>query len=79
MSRLKELRTYVDAEFAPTIILQGALDTAVVPSQSCLFYEALQRAGVRSELWIDNSKGHTADIFPAETRQKLIFDFLRWN
>ena len=71
--------TYVDAEFAPTIILQGALDTAVVPSQSCLFYEALQRAGVRSELWIDNSKGHTADIFPAEARQKLIFDFLRWN
>jgi len=71
--------TYVDADFSPTIILQGAQDEAVVPSQSCLFYEELKRAGVRTQLWIDNNVGHTAAIFPAETREKIIFDFIQWN
>jgi len=71
--------TYVDADFSPTIILQGALDEAVVPSQSCLFYEELKRAGVRTQLWIDNNVGHTSGIFPEETRKKIIFDFIRWD
>lgn len=70
--------TYVDKDFSPTLILQGTLDKAVIPSQSCIFYETLQREGVRSELYLDNTKGHTADIFPADIRQKLIFDFLQW-
>ncbi|MBR6435829.1 MAG: alpha/beta hydrolase [Thermoguttaceae bacterium] len=71
--------TYVDENFSPTIILQGALDHLVVPSQSCLFYESLKRANVRAELWIDNSQGHTASIFPEDQRKKIIFDFLQWN
>ncbi len=70
--------TYVDANYSPTIILQGALDHLVVPSQSCLFYESLKRAGVRAELWIDNSQGHTASIFPEDQRKKILFDFLNW-
>ncbi len=77
-ARLYSPITYVDKEFAPTLILQGTLDEAVIPSQSCLFYEALRRAGVRSELHLDNMKGHTAAIFSRDVRQKLIFDFLQW-
>ncbi|MBQ9875315.1 MAG: alpha/beta hydrolase [Thermoguttaceae bacterium] len=70
--------TYVDAEFSPTIILQGGLDPLVIPKQSELFYEALKGAGVRSELWIDKTQGHTASIFSQEDRQKTIFEFLQW-
>ena len=68
--------TYVDADFSPTITLQGVLDHLIVPSQSCLFYEALKRAGVQTELWLDNNVGHTAAIFPMETRKKIVFDFV---
>ncbi|MDO4586156.1 MAG: alpha/beta hydrolase [Planctomycetia bacterium] len=71
--------TYVDNDFSPTLILQGTRDQAVIPSQSCLFYEALNRAGVRTELYLDNSQGHTANLFPWEERIKLIFDFLQWS
>ncbi|MBR4834280.1 MAG: alpha/beta hydrolase [Thermoguttaceae bacterium] len=75
-ARLYSPITYVDADFSPTIILQGVLDHLIVPSQSCLFYEALKRAGVPTELWLDNSVGHTAAIFPMETRKKIVFDFV---
>ena len=75
-ARLYSPITYVDADFSPTITLQGVLDHLIVPSQSCLFYEALKRAGVRTELWLDNNVGHTAAIFPMETRKKIVFDFV---
>ncbi len=75
-ARLYSPITYVDADFSPTIILQGVLDHLIVPSQSCLFYEALKRAGVATELWLDNGAGHTAAIFPFETRKKIVFDFV---
>lgn len=70
--------TYVDANYSPTIILQGALDNLVVPSQSCLFYESLKNAGIRAEIWIDNTQGHTSNLFPEDVRKKLLFDFLQW-
>jgi hypothetical protein len=36
----------------------------------------LKRAGMRAELWLDNNVGHTAAIFPMETRKKIVFDFV---
>jgi dipeptidyl aminopeptidase/acylaminoacyl peptidase len=75
-ARLYSPITYVDADFSPTITLQGVLDHLIVPSQSCLFYEALKRAGVPTELWLDNNVGHTAAIFPMETRKKIVLDFV---
>ena len=71
--------TYVNANFSPTLILQGAQDDAVLPSQSCLFYEALKKVGVRTELYIDNTKGHTAEFFTREEKAKLMYDFLQKN
>ena len=44
-ARLYSPITYVDANCSPTLILQGVLDHLIAPSQSCLFYEALKRAG----------------------------------
>ncbi|MBQ2849677.1 MAG: prolyl oligopeptidase family serine peptidase [Thermoguttaceae bacterium] len=75
-ARLYSPITYVDADYSPTLILQGVLDHLIVPSQSCLFYEALKRAGVQAELWLDNNVGHTAAIFPFEKRKQIVFDFV---
>lgn len=75
-ARLYSPITYVDADYSPTLILQGVLDHLIVPSQSCLFYEALKRAGVQTELWLDNEVGHTASIFPMEKRKQIVFDFV---
>lgn len=75
-ARLYSPITYVDADYSPTLILQGVLDHLIVPSQSCLFYEALKRAGVETELWLDNEVGHTASIFPFEKRKQIVFDFV---
>lgn len=71
--------TYVNADFSPTLILQGVLDEAVVPSQSCLFYEALKRAKVKTELHLANDKGHTAEIFSDGEKARLIREFLGWD
>ena len=72
--------TYVNADFAPTLILHGVMDTTVPVSQSVLFYESLLKAKVRTQLVINNtgvhqikSLGSTSDL------TKIIFDFIEWK
>lgn len=50
--------TYIGASTPPMLIMHGTQDTAVLPSQSELLYEALQRAKVPSELVMVSGKAH---------------------
>ena len=71
--------TYVDANFAPTIVLHGTNDPIVPLSQSALMYERLRIEGVRSQF--DVSDGGIHDIttlFSADHMSREIFEFLRW-
>lgn len=69
--------TYVDKDFAPTIVLHGAKDTTVPPSQACLFYEALKRAGVTTELYMFNQGTHSPSTYgPDEVYREPIIQFL---
>ena len=50
--------TYISADTPPILIMHGTEDTAVLPSQSELLYEALQKAKVPSELVMVPGKAH---------------------
>lgn len=72
--------TYVDQDFSPTLTIQGLKDTTVPASQSCMFAEALQRAKVRSAIYIGNNGVHSRkSIAPDDILEKMIFDFLEWK
>jgi acetyl esterase/lipase len=49
---------FVNAQSAPTIILQGGLDNVVDPSQSYLLQEKLEQAGVKHELVLYPNERH---------------------
>ncbi|MBR5627266.1 MAG: prolyl oligopeptidase family serine peptidase, partial [Thermoguttaceae bacterium] len=71
--------TYVDADYSPTLIVQGALDPAIMPSQSFLFYEMLKKYGVRTELKFVEEGEH--NVFLKMTREEmetLFYGFLGW-
>ena len=69
---------YVDKDYAPTLILHGVKDGVPI-SQSCLMYEALKRAGVRTELFIANNGVHKYEtIAPDDVLEKMFFDFIQW-
>ena len=50
--------TYVSAKAAPFVIVQGEKDNTVAPQQSIDFNDALQKAGVDSQLRIIPGAGH---------------------
>jgi acetyl esterase/lipase len=50
--------TYISPDCPPFLIGHGSEDTAVPVEQSILLYDALQRAGIESELDIVPGKGH---------------------
>ena len=50
--------TYVKSGEPPFLIMHGTLDTIVPPSQSDLLHDALQKAGVSSQLVKVPEKGH---------------------
>lgn len=50
--------TYIKPGAPPFLIMHGTADTTVPPGQSDLLYEALQKAGVPSELVKVPGKGH---------------------
>lgn len=71
--------TYVDKDFAPTLTLQGSKDPIVLASQSLLFYEALNRNGVRTDIYIGNGGVHSVKTLgESEKIRDLVFDFLQW-
>ncbi len=50
--------TQVTSATPPTLLIHAADDNAVVPENSMLMYQALRRAGVRSELHVFDRGGH---------------------
>ncbi|MDO5577081.1 MAG: alpha/beta hydrolase [Fibrobacter sp.] len=72
--------TYVNADFAPTLILHGVMDTTVPVSQSVLFYESLLKAKVRTKLCIHNTGVHQIkSLGKTEDLAKIIFTFIDWK
>ena len=69
--------TYADQDFAPTIVLHGAKDTVVPPSQACLFHEKLRRAGVVTELYMFNPGLHSPTTYgPVEVCREPVIKFV---
>jgi len=68
---------YVDTNCAPVFLMHGEADTLVPPGQSEIFYTALQRAGVESELEIIPKQGHGI-IAPPPVAQKIYLFFDRY-
>jgi acetyl esterase/lipase len=65
--------SFIDKSDPPFLIMQGDADTLVPPKQSQMFYDALQKAGVKSELVMVPGVNH---IFQGATdaQGKVIFD-----
>ncbi len=56
--------THVSQKSPPTLFLHGAADTMIPPSNSIQMHEALQAAGVPSELHVYAGQGHGYDWQP---------------
>lgn len=70
---------YVDANFAPTIILQGNDDTIVPLSQSALMYERLKIDGVRSQFIVSDGGVHDPSSLGSKIfMSREIYEFLGW-
>lgn len=69
--------THVSAGDPPFLIMHGERDRLVNPRQSRVLHEALQRAGVPSELVMLEGAGHgdSPKFFDAEARTKIIAFF----
>lgn len=71
--------TYVNKDFAPTLNFYGVMDRTVPISQGVRFYEALYRAGVKTQLYVSNTGVHgVPTIASNDELAKIIFDFLGW-
>ncbi len=71
--------TYVDADFAPTLILHGTDDTIVPLSQSAVMFDALRVAGVRTKMYVSNGGVHDpATIAVPQVQREEAFEFLGW-
>ncbi|MSQ30094.1 MAG: alpha/beta hydrolase [Dehalococcoidia bacterium] len=67
---------YVDEHFPPTCTLQSREDLTVPPAQSWLLYEALQRAGVTTEIHMYDRIGHQLDETREVSRQVVQISLL---
>lgn len=71
--------TYVDANYAPTIVLHGTHDPLVPISQGALFYESLLLAGVRTQFCVSDGGVHdVSSLFSADYQKREIFEFIQW-
>jgi acetyl esterase/lipase len=70
-ARLKAMSplTYVDSEFAPTLLLTGNRDELVDSGQTLQMYEALRTAGAEAELHVFDGAPHAFDLLPEFGRQ----------
>ena len=60
----------------PVMIIHGKCDHVVDPLQSESFYEALQKAGIRSGLVMIEGADHGEDVFYQKEVQEMILQFL---
>lgn len=71
--------TYVDADFAPTLMLHGTDDTIVPISQSATMFDSLRIAGVRAKFFASNGGVHDgATIAVPQTQRREVYEFLGW-
>lgn len=61
--------TYIDENDPPFLIVHGDQDRTVPPHQSKIFHQALEKAGVKSELIMVEGAGHGG--FGSEIRDKV--------
>ena len=72
--------TYVSKDSSPTLNFYGAMDRCVPISQGVRYYEALYRAGVKTQLFVSNPGVHSVPTIASnEELAKIIFDFLGWE
>lgn len=69
--------TKVTVKVPPTLILHGSADTTVPIEQSIYYYEALERAGVKTDFYIFEGAGHGDARFYQEEVYDIIDAFLR--
>ena len=67
---------YVTRDCPPVLILHGSDDTVVDPTQSVMFYETLQRCGVRSDFLMLEGAAHGDDLFYQDEMIDRILAFL---
>ena len=71
---------YVDAKYAPTMILQGTVDPLVPLSQSALMFEKLRLNNVRTQLIVSDGGVHDPMTMGSPNFQiREIFEFLQWK
>jgi acetyl esterase/lipase len=68
--------TYIDANDPPFLILHGDKDPLVPHCQSAMLYEALQKAGVRSQFVLVPEAGHGPGLFKDKYFQ-MMCDFFQ--
>ena len=73
--RALDATTYVDPTDPPVIIFHGTADNVVPPCQGPHFFELLDKAGVRTELYMVEGGGHGANMY-AETNLRAMTNFL---
>ena len=72
--------TYVNKDFAPTILFYGVKDRFVPLSQGARLYEALYQAGVRTELYVANKGVHCVPSHgKIDDLAGKIYNFLDWE
>ena len=67
--------SYIDADDPPVIVFHGQKDDVVPCCQGMEFYEALDKAGVKSELHLEPEGGHGFKMY-SEANLKAMVDFL---
>ena len=67
--------TYIDPSDPPIVIFHGTADNVVPHCQGIHFYELLDKAGVDTELYLEEGAGHGMGMY-TETNLKAMTDFL---
>ena len=73
LARLASPTSHVTADDTPTLMMHGADDKLVPPTQSTSFFEKLQEAGVESELVIIDGHGHAHFKEPSQNDRIAAF------
>ncbi|MBR3652569.1 MAG: family 43 glycosylhydrolase [Bacteroidales bacterium] len=63
--------TYVDPSDPPVVIFHGTADNVVPPCQAPHFYELLDKAGIRTELYMVEGGGHGMKMYDDKTLRAM--------
>ena len=63
--------TYIDPSDPPVVIFHGTADNVVPPCQAPHFYELLDKAGIRTELYMVEDGGHGFNMYTEYTLRSM--------